>query len=91
MARHDTQFKVGNPGRPRGSKGKVTKEYLDRLWEDFKEHGEIVLARVRKDRPDVYLKLIAQLVPKDLDISHSGDVHVQIVSFLDTKPEDLKA
>jgi len=29
MARKDTQFKKGNPGRPKGSKNKITVDYLN--------------------------------------------------------------
>jgi len=90
MARKDTQFRVGNPGRPRGSKNKISKEYLASLADDFEKHGVAVIEKVRRERPDVYLKLVAQLVPRDIDMRHTGDLRVQVVSFLDVKPEDLE-
>jgi len=91
MSRKDSQFKVGNPGRPKGSKNKISKEYLAALAEDFERYGVAVIERVRKERPDVYLKLVASLVPKDFDVHNSGALHVQVVSFLDAKPDDLKS
>ena len=74
MARHDTQFKKGNPGRPKGSKNVITVAYLNAIAADFKKHGKQVIETVRKKQPDVYLKLVAQLVPKDVvletDVRH---------------------
>ena len=90
MPRKDTQFRPGNPGRPKGSKNKITQKYLDRLWEHFKEHGNDVLDRVCRDRPDVYLKLVASLIPRDFDVKHGGDVQIQVVSFADVTQDDLK-
>ena len=81
MPSSDTQFKKGHPGRPKGSKNKITKAYLKALTEDFLEHGKDVLERVRKERPDVYIKLIAMLVPRNLDVQHSGTINVQVVDY----------
>lgn len=81
MASKDTQFKVGNPGRPEGSKNKITKAFLNALTADFKEHGKSVIERVRKESPEVYLRVVAQLIPKDIDVKHSGNVNIQIVNY----------
>ena len=84
MASKDTQFKAGQsggPGRPKGSKNKITKAYLKALTDDFIEHGQAVLERIRSESPDVYMRLVAQLVPKDIDVRHSGDVTVQVVNY----------
>ena len=86
MGSKDTQFKKGNgggPGRPRGSKNKITELYLDILRKDIAEHGEEVLERVRKEQPAVYIKLPASLVPRDLDVKYSGDITVQVVNYED--------
>ena len=94
MPKSDTQFKPGKSGNPsgreKGSRNKITKRYLDKLAKHFNEHGVAVLDEVRKDKPDVYLKLVAQLVPKDFDVNHSGDMELKLVSFLDVTPEDLE-
>jgi hypothetical protein len=87
MGSEVTQFKAGSsggPGRPPGSKNKVTEEFLRVLAADFKKHGKSVIERVREESPDVYLRLVAQLVPKDLDVKHSGDVTVSVIQYVDT-------
>ncbi len=81
MPSTDTQFKKGHPGRPKGTRNKITKAFLKALAADFKEHGKSVIERVRKESPEVYIRLAAQLVPKDIDVRHSGDVTVQVVNY----------
>ncbi len=84
MGSKETQFKAGNsggPGRPKGSKNKVTKAYLKALTEDFVAHKTEVLERLREKDLAVYMRLVAQLVPKDLDVKHSGSVNVTIVDY----------
>ena len=83
MPSSDTQFKKGHSGRPKGAKNKLAKTYLKDLYEIYLEGGKEALKRVMEERPDVYLKLVAQLLPRDLDIKHSGDVHIQLVQYAD--------
>ena len=82
MPSSDTQFKKGHKGqgRPKGSRNKITKKYLESLLEAYDPE---VIERLKKDKPEVYIKLYSQLVPKDLDIKQTGDVTVQIVNYQD--------
>mgnify|MGYP006879611415 CR=1 FL=1 len=60
----------GNPaGRPKGSRNKLGTAFLDALHNDFLEYGESVIERVRRTDPTNYLKVIASVVPKDLNIN----------------------
>jgi hypothetical protein len=71
-----TLFKKGNPGgpgRPKGSKHSLSEDYLKAMAADFAVHGEEVIEQVRIKKPDVYLKCIAMLVPKDYRIE--SEVH----------------
>ena len=83
MPSSDTQFKKGHSGRPKGAKNKLVKAYLKDLYTQYLEDGRDALRRLCAERPDVYLKLVAQLLPKDLDIKHSGDVTIQLVNYAD--------
>ena len=59
----------GNPaGRPKGSRTKLSEEYTQALYDDFKKHGVSVIEKVRKERPEVYLTCISRLIPKDIKI-----------------------
>jgi hypothetical protein len=72
----------GNPsGRPRGARSKLSEGFLTALQADFEQNGSEVIAKVRRDKPDVYLKVVANLMPARLeaqleakvDVHHSGE------------------
>ena len=65
----DTQFKVGNPGgpgRPLGSKNKLSEYFLHELADHFEKYGREAIERVFDDRPGEYLRIIATLIPKEM-------------------------
>jgi hypothetical protein len=63
---------VGSGGRPKGSRNKLQKDFIGALAADFEEHGEGVVRVVRAERPDVYLKVIASILPKELLVTDSA-------------------
>jgi hypothetical protein len=70
------RFKAGNPGRPRGSRNKLSEQFIAALCADFEEHGVKVIARVRKKDPATYLRVIARLVPQSVLLHNdSGGLH----------------
>jgi hypothetical protein len=59
-----------NPkGRPKGSRNKLGEEFVAALQRDFEAHGEKVIETVRIDKPDQYLKVIASILPKELNVN----------------------
>ena len=59
----------GNPaGRPKGARNRVSEKLLEVLEKDFAEHGAAVIEAVRMKRPHEYLKVVASLMPKQLEI-----------------------
>ena len=57
----------GNPrGRPLGSRNRLSEKFILALHDDFEEHGSAVIQQVRQERPEIYLKVIASLVPREL-------------------------
>ena len=59
----------GNPkGRSKGSRNKLGEDFLNKLQADFEEHGEGVITEVRQSRPHEYLKVIAGILPKQIEI-----------------------
>ena len=69
--KQDTQFKVGNPGRPKGARNKLAEAFVKALHKDFEEHGEQAIERARDEKPDQYLKVIASLLPKEIDVGEN--------------------
>ena len=56
-------------GRPKGARSKLSDAFLKALADDFLEHGEGVIQKVRAERPHDYLKIIASSLPKQIDLS----------------------
>lgn len=65
----------GNPaGRPKGSRDAITKDFLKALKEDFDEFGKEAIALAREEDPLGYVKVIAGLIPKDINLNTKDGV-----------------
>ncbi len=63
----------GNPaGRPKGARNKLGEEFLEALRDDFLAHGAGAIEQTRIEKPDAYLKVIASILPKQLEIKESA-------------------
>jgi len=59
----------GNPnGRALGSRNKLNESFITALYEDFTKHGVKVIERVREERPEIYLKVIASILPREMHV-----------------------
>lgn len=62
------QFKPGNPGRPKGARNKLGEAFLSDMLADWEQHGVKVIQTVRAEKPDVYLKTVASILPQQLNV-----------------------
>jgi len=59
----------GNPaGRPKGSRNKLGEAFIQAMYDDFTEHGADVIDKVRLEKPDQYLKVVASILPQQLNV-----------------------
>jgi hypothetical protein len=59
----------GNPrGRPKGSRHKLGEDFFAAMAADFEKHGPATIAKVRQERPADYLKIVASILPKELNV-----------------------
>jgi hypothetical protein len=59
--------------------------FIEALAEDFEKYGAEAIERVRIEKPEAYLKVIASLLPKDLNLNVSKYDHLtdeQLISRL---------
>jgi hypothetical protein len=78
-----TQFKPGqsgNPkGRPKGARNRLGTQFLEALEADFNKFGTQAIALVREKKPEVYIKVVADLLPKEANINvEAGEAFVQL-------------
>lgn len=60
----------GNPaGKPKGARTKLGEQFLSALQQDFEAHGVEAIQTVRTERPQDYVKVIASLMPRDLNLN----------------------
>lgn len=71
----------GSGGRPAGARNKLQAAFIETMAEDFEAHGKGVIDIVRIEKPDVYLKVIASVLPKEWLIGES--------TFGDMSDEDI--
>lgn len=77
------QFKEGNPGRPKGSRNKLGEDFVHALAKDFEANGDAAIKEVRETKPDAYLKVIAQVIPKE--------IHHRVEEFDELSDDELSA
>lgn len=68
------KFQPGNPGRPKGSRNKLGEHFIADLYADWQEHGVEVIQTVRNDKPDVYLKVVASILPQKIEVNHTDNM-----------------
>ena len=76
---------LSSPGRPRGSRNRLTKDFIEALAKEFAEHGESAIRIVRVESPDVFLKLVASIIPKELAADLAEDEIDSMVEMLQSK------
>jgi hypothetical protein len=78
-------------GRMKGARNKLGADFLYALQREFEAHGESAIRRVRVDDPTGFLKVIASVLPKELEITDSRlkdvpDEHLDaIVEFINRR------
>lgn len=59
-------------GRPKGARNRLGESFLTALEADFTEHGTKVIEAVRVERPHEYLKVVASLLPRQVEIKEGA-------------------
>jgi hypothetical protein len=59
--------------KSRGARSRLSAAFVDALAADWAEHGDAVLAKVRTENPATYAKLVAELVPKQVEAAPQSE------------------
>jgi hypothetical protein len=70
----------GNPaGRPVGSRNRLADSFVQDLATAWNQFGEVALKRCAQETPDKFVKIVADLMPANVNLS----VSVDAVAFAD--------
>jgi hypothetical protein len=58
---------------PAGMRAKLSGDFIENLESDWREHGQGVIESLRVSRPEVYARLVADLVPKQVEVATGSE------------------
>jgi Zn-dependent oligopeptidase len=71
-------FKRGISGNPHGNRHRtrhlLNQEFMQALLLHFRQHGKKAIEKVAREQPGVYLKILALLVPREMQIEHTNRI-----------------
>jgi hypothetical protein len=86
MGKEATQFKKGNPGKPKGAENKLTKEARElflSIMEGQVDHIEESLTEIRKTDHAKYLEVLSKFfpyfIPKKLDVNMPNQTTIKVI------------
>lgn len=70
----------GNPkGRPKGARNRLGTAFLEALECDFNKFGPQTITQVRERKPEVYMRVVADLLPREANINvEAGEAFVEL-------------
>jgi hypothetical protein len=74
----------GNPaGRPKGSRNRHSENFLREFSDDFEQHGRAVIEKVRLEQPATYLRIAADLLPRESTLDVNVDILHDVTSTIE--------
>lgn len=67
---------IGIGGRPKGARSKLGEAFLEDMLADWEANGPAAIREVREKKPDAYLKVVAMILPKDLNVNINNTDHL---------------
>jgi hypothetical protein len=87
-------FAAGFSGRTAYDAGRARKDLnadtIRAMHKAFREGGENVIKRVMKNQPAIFLKLLVLLVPRELQVEHTGGVKAMTDEQIEQGIEAIK-
>ena len=71
-------FKQGVSGNPHGNRHRtrrlLNQEFMQALLLHFRQHGKKAIEKVAREQPAVYVKILALLVPREMQIEQTNRI-----------------
>ena len=63
-------------GRPKGARSKLGEAFIEDMLAEWETNGPAAIRVVRETKPDAYLKVVAMILPKDLNVNINATEHL---------------
>src|SRR3954468_15704545 len=77
--RFQTGHKAAGPGRPLGSRARLGSAFISDLHDVWEEYGAQALRRCAIEEPAQFCRVVASLLPKQLDVEVSHGIDPQAI------------
>jgi hypothetical protein len=71
-------FQQGVSGNPHGNRHRtrhlLNQEFMQALLLNFRHQGKKAIEKVARNQPGVYLKILALLVPREMQVEHTNSI-----------------
>src|SRR5262245_4342042 len=71
-------FRQGVSGNPHGNRHRtrhlLNQEFMQALLLHFRQHGKKAIEKIARNQPAVYVKILALLVPREMQIEHTNRI-----------------
>ena len=88
-------FQQGVSGNPGGNRHRtrhlLNQEFMQALLLNFRHEGKRAIEKVARNQPGVYLKILALLVPREMQIEHSGTIKSMTDEQIEAAIEAIQA
>lgn len=70
----------GGGGRQKGSRNKLSEAFVTDLFDDWQVHGRDTIRKVREEKPEIYLRVAASLIPREFKVEAEVVADAPVVS-----------
>jgi hypothetical protein len=81
----------GNPGGASRARRELNADTIRAMHAAFREGGRAAIDKVMKQSPAIFLKLLVLLVPRELEVTHTGGVKAMTDEQLEAGIEAIQA
>ena len=84
------RFSAGNKlgrGRPPGSRNRLGEVFVDALCRHFEKNGQAAIREVFKEDPGTYLRIIARVIPAEIDVKDAAHERIDNMSDAELQAE----
>ena len=73
------------PGRQSGSRNKLAENFIADLHATWEQHGAAALAKCAVDEPAQFVRVVASLMPKDINLNVGLDAATFVKTFREAR------